>query len=148
MSKLIHDLDGKQSFGAIMRSGLPLDEDMSWIGAQVSSRRLLFFGDADPVDLLIFAWLREHLSVTYAGLSDDLLRKCEVDLRDNFTIQLTEPEVSALQLVEACLGDVHSYIGGWCTDLLLSGRKVELEALFSFATCTPLEFEAALLESA
>jgi hypothetical protein len=74
--------------------------------------------------------------------------KCGVELQDNLTIQLAESEVAALPLVKACLGDLHSHLGRSCADLLLSGRKVELEALFSFAKCTPPEIEAALLGNA
>lgn len=148
LSKLIHDLGGKQSFAAILRSGLPSDEELDWIRTQVSSRRLLFLGDADPADLLTFAWLRECVPVTYSGLSDVLLMNCGVELQDNLTIQLAESEVSALPLIKACLGDLHSHLGRWCADLLLSGRKVELEALFSFAKCTPPEIEFALLGNA
>jgi hypothetical protein len=143
---LIHKLGGPPRFAAVLRGGLPSDDDANWLVSQVGSRRLLFLGDADPSDLLAFYWLRERLPIQYAGLSDQLLLQCGVELRDNLTIQLAESEVAALPLVHQCLGDVPSQLGQWCSDLLASGRKIELEALFSFATCTPSELEAALLK--
>lgn len=145
--KLVHELGGNHSFGAILRSGLPSDDDAIWLYSEVESRRLLFLGDADPADLLIFAWLHERLPIEYRGLSDELLIQCGVELRDNLTIQLSESEIAALPLVSHYLGDLTSQLGPWCSALLSSGRKIEVEALISFATCAPSEFQAALLGS-
>lgn len=143
--KLVHELGGNHSFGAILRGGLPSDEDANWLRCQVGSRRLLFLGDADPADLLIFSLIREHFPIEYRGLSDQLLMQCDVELSANLTIQLAESELAALPSVTQCLGNLTSHLGPWCSSLLSSGRKIELEALFSFATCAPSELEAALL---
>ena len=143
--KLVHELGSNHSFGVILRSGLPSDEDANWLCSEVGSRRLLFLGDADPSDLLIFSWLHERLPIEYGGLTDQLLVQCGVEMSDNLTIQLAEFELAALLLVTQCLGDLTSQLGPWCSGLLSSGRKIEVEALFSFATCTPSELEAALL---
>lgn len=145
--KLVHELGGKHSFGTILRSGLPSDDDAKWLCSEVGSRRLLFLGDADPADLLVFSWLREHLPIEYVGLADQLLVQSGVELRDNLTIQLTKSEVAALPLVSQYLGNLSTQLGPWCTGLLTSGRKIEVEALISFATCTPSELESALLGS-
>lgn len=145
LHKLVHDLGGKQSFAAIMRGGLPSDDDLDWLRSQVASQRLLFLGDADPADLLTFAWLRECLPIKYCGLSDSLLLQCGVELRDNLTIQLAESDVAALPLLTECFGNLQDDLGSWCSGLLSSGRKIEVEALFSFASVTPTEIEAALL---
>lgn len=142
---LIQKLDRDPNFEAILRYGLPSEEVADWLRSQVGSRRLLFLGDADPADLLIYSWLRERLPIQYAGLSDELLLRCGVELSDHLTIQLAESEVAALPLVRQCLGDLPRHVGQWCSDLLNSGRKIEVEALISFATCTPSELEAALL---
>jgi hypothetical protein len=145
LHKLVHDLSGKQSFAAIMRGGLPSHDDMCWLQSQVGSQRLTFLGDADPADLLTYSWLREHLPIKYGGLSDYVLLQCGVELSDRLTIKLAESEVAALSLLGECLGDITTLLGPWCSGLLASGRKIEMEALFSFATCTPYELEAALL---
>lgn len=47
--------------GMIGRYGLPQVSDLSWIRSIVGQRPLLFLGDMDPVDLMVFAWLRIHL---------------------------------------------------------------------------------------
>jgi hypothetical protein len=143
--RLVHELGRNPSFAAILRGGLPSDDDAKWLCSLVGSRRLLFLGDADPSDLLIFSWLREHLPIQYGGLMDQLLLQCGVELSDNLSIQLVESEMAALPLVTQCLGDLSSHLGPRCSGLLSSGRKIEVEALFSFATCTPSELEAALL---
>jgi hypothetical protein len=144
--ELVRELGDDHTVAAVMRGGLPSVEEADWLSSMVGSRRLLFLGDADPADLLIFAWLREHLPVQHVGLSDRLLRQCGVESRDNLTIALSEPEVSALPLVTQCLGALMGYLGPRCSRLLFSGRKTELEALFSFAACGPSELEAALLQ--
>jgi hypothetical protein len=143
--KLAHELGSQMSFAAILRSGLPSDDDVSWLGSLVGSRRLVFLGDADPSDLLIFALLRESLPIEYGGLTDQLLVNSGVQLQNHLTIPLTESEVAALPLVSKCLGDLPSRLGPWCSCLISSGRKIEVEALFSFATGTPSEIEAALI---
>lgn len=60
----------------IGRYGLPNQDDVHWLSALVGSRGLLFLGDMDPVDLMIFAWLRGHLRrshIEYLGVSDAFL---------------------------------------------------------------------------
>ena len=42
--------------GLIARFGLPRDEDVSWLKNLIGSRQLIFVGDLDPVDVMIFAW--------------------------------------------------------------------------------------------
>ncbi|QDU54690.1 hypothetical protein [Aeoliella mucimassa] len=145
LQNLMHDLEGKQPFGAIMRGGLPADDDIDWLCSQVGTRRLLFLGDADPADLLTFAWLRESLPMEYVGLSECLLQKCGVEIQDRLSIPLVDNEIAALPLVTKCLGDLDDYIGPGCSQLLSSGYKVELEALYSFAKCTREALAAALL---
>jgi len=102
-------------------------------------------GDADPSDLLIFALLRESLPIEYAGLNDQLLLNSGVELQGHLTIPLADSEVAALPLVSECFGDLPNHLGTWCSGLISSGRKIEVEALFSFASGTSTEIEAALL---
>jgi hypothetical protein len=99
LHRLIHDLGGEHSFAAIMRSGLPCDNDLEWLRSQVDRQRLLFLGDADPADLLTLASLRDCLPIQYVGLTDALLLKCGVELDDRLTIPLTEPESATLPFV-------------------------------------------------
>jgi hypothetical protein len=143
--KLLHELDDEPPFAAVLRYGLPSSEtDIVWLASTVGSRRLVFLGDADPADLLIYAWLRERLAIEYIGLSDTLLEKCGVPLKSDLTIEMKRSELSAMPLVSQHLGDLTSILGPWCAGLFVAGRKIELEALFSFATCSPTQIAAAL----
>jgi hypothetical protein len=142
---LFDDLGGEPPFGTVLRYGLPSDADAEWLAVAANSRRLLFLGDADAADLLIYAWLREHLAIEYCGLRDTLLEKCGVPFEVHLTIPMNASELAALPLVEQCSGDLQSALGPWCGGLLSSGRKIEIEALFSFATCDPAQIAAAIL---
>ncbi|MCA9264430.1 MAG: hypothetical protein KDA60_11300 [Planctomycetales bacterium] len=142
---LSHELGDRMPFTAVLCCGLPSDEDLSQLRTIVESRRLIFLGDADPADLLTFALLRETMPTEYAGMSDQLLRKCGVPLQDELSSPLAASELAALPFVRECVGDLPRRLGPWCSGLLDSGRKVELEALFSFATVSPSAVAAALV---
>lgn len=143
--RLAHDLGSELAFGAVLRCGLPSSEDIDWLRTFVGSRRLIFLGDADPADLLTFALLREHLPIEYIGLTDQLLTKAEVEPGDHLTIALSDSEAAALPLLSDCFGELSSHLGYWCSSLLSSSRKIEVEALLSFANCSPSELQAALM---
>jgi hypothetical protein len=141
----VKSLDYPPAFGAVAHNGLPPEDDVEWLRTLVGSRRLRLWGDADPADLLVYAWLREQLPIEYAGMSDRLLTKCGVELADHLTISLHDSELAALPLITECLGDLSELLGAWCSGLLSSGRKIEMEALLSCKQCTPQEMESALL---
>src|SRR5690606_14852214 len=59
--------------GLAGRYGLPATTDASWLRDLAGSREILFLGDLDPVDLMVFLWLRGRLSslnLKYMGISD------------------------------------------------------------------------------
>ena len=143
--KLLYDVGGEPPFAAVLRYGLPSESDVAWLASTAGTRRLTFLGDADPADLLIFTWLRERLAIDYCGLSDGLLEKCGVPFENHLTIEMKPSERAAMPLVAEHLGDLSSIVGPWCASLLAAGRKIELEALFSFATCSPTEIAADLV---
>lgn len=153
--KLLHELDDEKQgdeklenwppFATVLRYGLPSESDIAWLAATTGSRRLLFLGDADPADLLIYAWLRERLTIEYRGLSDALLEKCGVPFENRLTIEMKPAERAAMPLVMHHLGDLPATLGPWCGGLLAAGRKIELEALFSFAACAPAQIAAAMV---
>ena len=62
--------------GLIGRYGLPSESDLAWLAPLLADRRALFVGDADPADLLVFAWLRSRIEIAYRGVSDALLERC------------------------------------------------------------------------
>jgi hypothetical protein len=89
-------------------------------------------GDCDPFDLLVFAWLRQHLSVHYLGVSDIVLSAVGLQVEDSMTITLPEDELNAMSLVEEFLPNYARLIGPSCAELLARKRKIELEALVSY----------------
>src|SRR5688572_28466064 len=58
-------------FGLIARYGLPNACDIASLRSFLGQRRVLFLGDLDPDDLLIFTWLRaefEPAKIEYLGI--------------------------------------------------------------------------------
>lgn len=120
--------------GLIFRYGLPHRDDLPWISRVVEQRELLFLGDLDPTDLLIFAWLRENLSpkkITHFGVNDALLENLQAIVPPSFTIELGEEEVRALSLLDEVFPDLENTVGATCATLLRDRRKIELEAVVS-----------------
>lgn len=142
---LVERLSEDRRFAPIARGFLPAEHEADWMRQLVGERRFVFLGDADPVDLLIYAWLRQRVPIEYVGLSDRLLDATGTPRCDNLLIKLNEQESAALPLLHQSISDLEALIGPWCAGLLSSGRKIEAEAMLSFATCTPLELQAELL---
>jgi hypothetical protein len=97
--------------GGIARYDLPAEGDLSWLRSCVSSHACVFVGDPDLCDLLVFAWLRYRLGVSYRGLSDSLLERYGVVLDNRFTIALCNAELSAMSLVIEHLPDYAALLG-------------------------------------
>ena len=122
------------TLGLISRSGLPNTEDVSWICDLLGQNELMFLGDMDPVDLMVFAWLRarlDHSQVTYLGISDSYLNQLRVVLPQTFIMSCASSEQTSLSLLGTVLPDFRELIGPDCAALLDDGRKIELEAVAS-----------------
>jgi hypothetical protein len=120
--------------GLISRIGLPNTEDVNWIRDLLGRNELMFLGDMDPVDLMIFAWLRAHLvhaRVTYLGISDSYLNQLGVVLPQTFIMSCAPSELTSLSFLRNVLPDFRELIGPNCAALLDDGRKIELEAVAS-----------------
>jgi hypothetical protein len=133
--------------GVIGRYGLPGDGDEAWLESLANGRQCLFIGDADPPDLLVFAWLRARMAISFRGLNDWLLGRCGVTVADRITIPHSRAETAAMPLLREQVPDHSELIGPGCSAVLDSGRKVELESLFSFATVDPVEMVRAMVEN-
>ena len=83
----------------------------------------LFVGDADPPDLLIFAWLRTHHPIQWRGVCDAMLPAN----RSAITIALSPSERAAVPLLNSLCPDYREQIGPRCAALLIEGLKIELE---------------------
>jgi hypothetical protein len=124
--------DVESRVGVIGRYGLPRDEDLPSIGRIVRDCEVYFFGDCDPFDLLVFAWLRQHLSIRFLGTSDAVVSALGVDVNEWITIPFPDEEQRAMSLVREVWPDFAESIGPNCARLLDGERKLEIEALVSY----------------
>jgi hypothetical protein len=120
--------------GVIGRYGLPREEDCPSIARLVGDCAVYFLGDCDPFDLLVFAWLRQHLSIRFLGTSDAVVSALGVDVNERITIPFPYEEQLAMSLVREVWPDFAESIGPNCARLLDGERKLEMEALVSFHT--------------
>ncbi len=120
--------------GVIGRYGLPSPTDLGWISGMIGPRELLFLGDMDPVDLMVFAWLRTRLSpkqVTFVGVNDALLEAAKISSTTTISLLLAASEQQSLTLLRNVLPDLGNTVGRNCVRMLEQGRKIELEGLAS-----------------
>ena len=131
------DGEGSGVFGMIGRYGLPNRLDLEWILQIAGSRALGFLGDMDPVDLLVFAWLRESArprQVTYLGISDALFDALHMAIPDVSSIPCSASEQKAIPLLSRVFPDYARKVGACCSHTLAQGRKIELEAIVGAST--------------
>ena len=121
------------SIQVVGRPGLPNEDDARWLQALAGDREILFLGDCDPADLLVFAWLRSQIPLTHVGVSDSLVRSLSVHVEDNMTIPLADSEREAAFLLTDVWPDYRQVVGSQCAGLLERGRKLEVEAVISWA---------------
>ena len=121
-------------FGIIGRYGLPSGDDVDWLCRIVGENELLFLGDLDTPDLLIFAWLRAQLSrhsIKYVGISDAYLDERQIAVPESYIMQMSSSEKKAAPLLRKVFPDVTEIVGAHCASLLKKGCKIELEAIVS-----------------
>jgi hypothetical protein len=132
--QLVAPEDAESRVGVICRYGLPREEDCPSIARLVGDCAVYFLGDCDPFDLLVFAWLRQHLSIRFLGTSDAVVSALGVDVNERITIPFPYEEQRAMSLLREVWPDFAESIGPNCARLLNAGRKLEIEALVSFHT--------------
>ncbi len=130
VSRVIEESEAGGELGMIGRCGLPSREDLGWISRVVGRRRLLFLGDMDPVDLMVFAWLRALLHpkpVTHIGVNDSFLEKREAPSIRIFSMPCAPSEQQSLGLLKKVLPDLGEIVGRNCASMLDQGIKIELD---------------------
>ncbi len=111
--------------GILARPGLPRLDDLQAIEATYT--RLVFLGDADPADLLTFAWLRAYTSIEFLGVNDQFLRNYFTGPWDRIHIALSECELASLTFLAQIMPEYPALVGPYCSMLLANGFKIELE---------------------
>lgn len=134
-STMLGVLDAAENtqLGFVGHNGLPHESEFELLRASLQGHTLLYLGDADPCDLLIFAWLRTRCVASFCGLSDSLLARCGVVIDERITIPMNQSEVDSMPFLAECLPEFERLIGPQCSALLNSGRKMELEALINYS---------------
>jgi hypothetical protein len=120
--------------GLIGRYGLPCATDVDSVRKLTGRRKILFLGDLDPSDLLIFAWLRARLGprrIEYLGIGDRLLNERAIVIPDSYWIKLSRSERRSLPVLNEAFPDFRDVAGPHCAAELDNGRKLELEAIVS-----------------
>lgn len=135
-----------ERFGMIGRYGLPNPGDVRWFGERAGPRDVLFLGDMDPADLMIFAWLRACLHpkpIAYVGVGDAFLQMLHISFAAVLPMPCAPSELEAIRILEQVFPDLCQTVGAESARTLKEGNKIEIEAVVS-AKETP----AALLRSA
>ena len=128
--------------------GLPKETYVRKLLDMSRARTLLFLGDMDPADLLMFLWLRERLvpqQIKYLGLSDTFLDAIGMTSADLFQIRLAPSEQEALPLVDTLFPDMCETLGPQCTQRLQQAHKIELEVLLQARTTAAKVLRSAIL---
>jgi len=118
--------------GVVGRYGLPNVADIPWLTNLSRMHGLLFLGDMDPVDFMVFLWCRESLPskcITYLGLKDTLLDLLGMRSAESVSIPCTISEQKTLAFLNDVYPGVKEVLGTQCALILDQGRKVELEAI-------------------
>lgn len=134
VASAIHECAACSGIGMIGHYGLPSDLDVAWIRRVVAEHELLFLGDMDPVDLMIFAWLRARLQpkqIVHLGINDSYLAKLDVYLPESFLMQFSASERKSFPLLKKVFPDFRETVGEKCALTLERGRKIELDAIIS-----------------
>jgi hypothetical protein len=125
-SAILNESETSKSVGMIGRYGLPDKADLVWIRTVVGRRVLLFLGDMDPVDLLVFAWLRASLGqkrVVHLGVSDSLLEAIQFEPNSSLCIRCASSERKSLALLNQVLPGFREIVGPRCAAMLDQGAN-------------------------
>ena len=113
----------------VARYGPPRSDDLTV--PRAGSAKRLFFGDADPVDLFIYAWLREHMPIDWYGVNDRFLHLDSTNHLSPYHIRLSESETAAVAILPDVISEYRELLGPYCSSLLDRGFKIELEGEIS-----------------
>ncbi len=104
----------------------------------VRKEPIVFLGDLDAPDLLIFAWLRNIFApgqLVYLGISDALLEIVPAASLPTMQMKAAKSEVRGLELAREFIPDLPALVGEESAKILGAGNKVELEGIAS--ACEP-----------
>jgi hypothetical protein len=122
----------EQGMGMMARYGLPDSRDVAFLRRLMERAPVVFLGDLDPPDLLIYSWLHAQLpGIRYFGVGDRLLNVRGMAPDPRVTIQLATVEREAMRTFPSVFANLAPVVGPRCENLLNSGYKLETEGAFS-----------------
>jgi hypothetical protein len=124
----LHALDVAHPVMIVGRYGLPVSSDLIHLNALSVDTCCYFLGDADPPDILVFAWLREHAAIGWMGVSDNLLNQGQASDGASREIAMSEAEKRTMRMLPEFCPDFRDMLGPYCSRTLDRGFKIELEA--------------------
>ncbi len=107
------------------RYGLPAVADLPFVLGNSPNR--IFIGDCDPPDILIFAWLREHLPIVWHGVNDAFLERHGTRSLDGIRIPMLDSELATVSILPRLCPDFRQLVGEYCASILDDGFKIEIE---------------------
>lgn len=110
---------------AMARPGLPRRDDLPDL--RRSRNSIQFIGDADPPDLMIYAWLREYVPIIWHGVSDTFFEVHETQGLPIRRIPMSATELLAIDLLQRVCPDYRDLVGPFCWSALDAGYKIEVE---------------------
>lgn len=132
--RALQETESDLTAGLIARCGLPHREEATWLREFIGERKLIFVGDLDPVDIMVFAWLRQRLepiTTVHHGINDSFVAALDVVIPNTYRIQLKPTEAAAVAELGELIPDVRDVLGPECFRILNEGYKIELEAVVS-----------------
>jgi hypothetical protein len=110
------------------RYGLPVSTALVHLDGSPAGANCHFVGDADPPDILAFAWLREHVPIRWLGVNDELVNRNPAFERVSLEITMSDSEKQAMRTLPNLCPDFRDLLGPHCSATLDRGFKIELEA--------------------
>lgn len=112
----------------VARYGMPGPNDLLHFDGLPVGATCCFLGDADPLDILAFAWLREHCAIGWLGVNDEFLSRIATQDQAPPEIPMSEAEKQAMHALADLCPDYRDLVGPRCSATLDRGFKIELEA--------------------
>ena len=131
---LVDQQDPLRPIAVIGRYGVPRETDVSWIRGLADRRPMYFLGDMDPVDLLVFAWLRARMRpqpLKHLGINESFLSALAIRPTKMVSCCQSPAEIEAMSLVTEVLPDVDVIVGTKLKRWLQQGNKLEIDFLAS-----------------
>lgn len=122
--------------GIVARHGLPSPRGLAGLSRLAGRGRLLFVGDLDPPDLMIFAFLRDMLreaDVRHLGIGARFAESFGLAWGSAPWMPLSPSERAALDVLRAALPDLPEVVGPEATRQLAAGCKLELDGVATSA---------------